>query len=87
MRLRTVAAAVAGAALLASCGSETTAPPAQPATSESPSTGHGALARCLSEHGVPVAPGPAAGPPPGVDQDTWQKAMNACSTFGPGPES
>jgi len=39
----------------------------------------------LSEHGVPTAPGPALGPPPGVDQDTWHRAMQACSSLAPGP--
>lgn len=53
---------------------------------------HGALAECLNEHGVeePSSPetGPAPGPapaPPGVDQDTWEDAMQACSSLGPGP--
>jgi hypothetical protein len=34
---------------------------------------------------VPTAPGPALGPPPGVDQDTWHRAMQACSSLAPGP--
>jgi hypothetical protein len=39
----------------------------------------------LSEHGVPDAPGLALGPPPGVDQNTWHSAMQACSSLAPGP--
>ena len=50
-------------------------------------TGHGGFAHCLSEHGAPTAPGPAAGPPPGVDQDTWHRAMQAYSALAPGPAS
>ena len=38
-------------------------------------TGHGGLAHSLDEHGVPSAPGPGGGPPPGVDPGTWQRAM------------
>jgi hypothetical protein len=34
---------------------------------------------------VPIAPGPAVGPPPGVDQDIWHRAMQACSSLAPGP--
>jgi len=45
------------------------------------------LAQCMSEHGVPAAPGPVAGPPPGVDQQIWQRATAACATFAPGPAS
>ncbi len=60
------------------------APPEQSPTSVAP-TGHGTLAHCLAEHGVPAAPGPAVGPPPGVDQDTWRQAMQACSSLAPGP--
>jgi len=64
--------------------SANTPPPEQSSTSVAPSV-HGGFAHCLSEHGVPAAPGPAAGPPPGVDQDTWQRAMEACSALAPGP--
>ncbi|GAT12053.1 hypothetical protein H7I77_09380 [Mycolicibacterium novocastrense] len=60
------------------------APAETTTTSETPS-GHGSLAQCLDEHGVPAAPGPAAGPPPGVDAETWNRAMQACATFAPGP--
>jgi uncharacterized lipoprotein YbaY len=85
MRLLPLAAAVAMAVSLASCSSETPDPINPPASSDTPTTGHGALAECLSEYGVPAAAGPVAVPPPGVDQDTWQKAMQACSPLGPGP--
>jgi hypothetical protein len=78
-----LAAAIAAAGLLVACSSNTTD---QPATSTSVApTGHGTLAQCLSEHGVPMAPGPAVGPPPGVDPATWQQAMQACSSLAPGP--
>jgi len=79
------AAAAAVALVLASCSSKSPDPTNPPATSETPSTGHGALAECLSEFGVPAAAGPAAGPPPGVDEDTWHEALQACSPLGPGP--
>jgi hypothetical protein len=78
-----LAAGIAAAGLLVACSSNTTE---QPATSTSVApTGHGTLAQCLSEHGVPMAPGPAVGPPPGVDPATWQQAMQACSSPAPGP--
>ncbi|WP_101951919.1 hypothetical protein [Mycobacterium sp. 3519A] len=83
MRALALAAGVAAAALLAACSSNSPAPQ-QSSTSVAPA-GHGSLAHCLSEHGVPAAPGPAAGPPPGVDQNTWHQAMQACSSFAPGP--
>jgi hypothetical protein len=83
VRAFTVAAALAAAGLLAACSSGATKPE-QSSTSVAP-IGHGGFAHCLSEHGVPTAPGPAAGPPPGVDQDTWHRAMHACSSLGPGP--
>lgn len=56
---------------------------AQPTASETPS-GHGSLAQCLTDHGVPAAPGPA-GRPAGVDPGVWNEAMQACATFAPGP--
>jgi hypothetical protein len=74
MRALSLAAGFAAAVLLAGCSSTSVAP-----------TGHGGFAHCLSEHGVSIAPGPAAGPPPGVDQDTWHRAMQACSSLAPGP--
>ncbi|MET0455559.1 MAG: hypothetical protein ABW137_27275 [Mycobacterium sp.] len=90
MRLVRLAAALAAALLLAACGSAPPAPPQEQSgtSSSAPATaGHGALANCLSDHGVPAETGPAVGPPPGVDQDVWQKAMTACSTLAPGPAS
>ena len=82
MRTAWLAAGVAAAGILAGCSSS---PPAQQSTTSVAPTGHGSLAQCLSEHGVPAAPGPAAGPPPGVDPDTWDEAMQSCSTLAPGP--
>ncbi|HEX5144130.1 MAG TPA: hypothetical protein VFW21_09690 [Mycobacterium sp.] len=53
---------------------------------------HGAFAQCLHEHGVSEpaggSVGPAAGPvaaPAGVDQHTWDSAIQACATLEPGP--
>ncbi|MGV0792975.1 hypothetical protein [Mycolicibacterium sp. XJ1819] len=82
MRITWLAACLSAAAILAGCGSE---PPAQqPSPSVAP-TEHGSLAHCLGEHGVPAAPGPAVGPPPGVPAETWQQAMQECSSLAPGP--
>jgi hypothetical protein len=85
MRLIAPAAGLAVAGLLAACSSSTP-PPEQSPTSVAPAS-HGGFAHCLSEHGVPAAPGPAVGPPPGVDQATWHRAMEACSSLAPGPAS
>ncbi|MCV7000324.1 hypothetical protein [Mycolicibacterium alvei] len=70
----------AAAAILGACSS----PGPQPAPTEPPAE-HGSYAHCMSERGVPVAPGPVAGPPSGVDEQTWQQAVKACSTLAPGP--
>jgi hypothetical protein len=78
-----LAAGLAAAGLLAACSSNT--PPAEQSPTSATPTGHGGFAHCLSEHGVPAAPGPAVGPPPGVDQNSWHQAMQACSTLAPGP--
>lgn len=86
MRVHWLAAGVAVAGILAGCSSNS--PDEQPTTVEStiaPSNGHGSLAQCLSEQGVPAAPGPGGGPPAGVDPDTWQQAMQSCSSLAPGP--
>jgi hypothetical protein len=84
MRARGLVVACAAVAMtLSGCASKE---PAEQ-TPGTTTTGHGSLAHCLSEHGVPAAPGPTAGPPPGVNQDTWHRAMQACSTLAPGPAS
>jgi hypothetical protein len=83
MRAQWLAAGMAAAGLLAACS--TNAPPAEQSPTSVAPTGHGTLAHCLGEHGVPAAPGPAVEPPPGVDPDTWQRAMEACSSLAPGP--
>ncbi|KUH80793.1 MULTISPECIES: hypothetical protein [unclassified Mycobacterium] len=86
MRAIWLATGVVAAAILAGCASD---PPAEQQTTTSNTSnapaGHGSLAQCLNDHGVPAAPGPAAAPPPGVDPDTWHRAMQACASFAPGP--
>jgi hypothetical protein len=84
MRALAIAAGLAAAGLLAACSSNPPAPE-QSSTSVAPAAGHGGFAHCLGEHGVPAAPGPAVGPPPGVDQNTWQRAMQECASLAPGP--
>jgi hypothetical protein len=86
VRVISMAVGLAAAGLLAACSSNTAPPQQEPSTSVTPA-GHGGFAHCLSEHGVPAAPGPAAGPPPGVDQNTWHNAMQVCSSLAPGPAS
>ena len=83
MRAFVLAAGIAAAGLLAGCSSDA-APAEQPTTSESPA-GHGSLAQCLNDQGVPAAPGPGGGPPPGVSEQTWNDAMRSCSSLAPGP--
>ena len=83
MRIALVAAAIAAAGFLVACSTSETAP--QPTSTPVAPAGHGSFAHCLGEHGVPAVPGPAAGPPPGVDAGTWHKAMQSCSTLAPGP--
>jgi len=82
VRGASLAVVFAAAGLLAACSSNTP-PPQQSPPSDAP-TGHGGFAHCLSEHGVPTGPGPA-GPPPGVDQASWHRAMEACASLAPGP--
>jgi hypothetical protein len=83
VRAASLAAVFAAAALLAACSSNP--PPAQQSPTADTPTGHGGFAHCLSEHGVPTGPGPMAGPPPGVDQSSWHRAMQACASLAPGP--
>lgn len=78
---RAVMMVAATAVTLAACSSNEP----QPAPSSEVPAEHGSLAHCLTEHGVPAAPGPIMGAPPGVDQQIWDQAMRACSTLGPGP--
>lgn len=84
--------AAAAAALLAGCSSTPT--PGSPPTAISPGptttsiapAEHGSFASCLQQNGVSESGGSVVlGPPPGVDQATWDKAMKACSTLAPGP--
>lgn len=82
MRAGWVTVGIAAAGVLAGCSS--TPPTEQAPASEAP-TGHGSFAHCMSEHGIPAAPGPAVGAPPGVAEQTWRDAMQACSSLAPGP--
>ncbi|HYP94883.1 MAG TPA: hypothetical protein VER34_17605 [Mycobacterium sp.] len=85
MRATTLAAGFAAAGFLAACSSNT---PTGEQTSTSVATDRTRWFRPLPERaGRAAAPGPAAGPPPGVDQDTWHGAMEACSSLAPGPAS
>ncbi len=84
MRRATLAVA-ATAIVLAGCSSASTPPETSP-PAPAPA-GHGSLAECLQTHGVSDSGGGPAvlGPPAGVDQESWDKAMKACSTLAPGP--
>ncbi|MGE0214297.1 hypothetical protein [Mycolicibacterium sp.] len=82
MRRRLV---VVAALLAAACGSPEPPPAEAPSVVTSTSVGHGSLAYCLSQHGVPAPPGPPSGPPPGVDPQTWDDALQECSSLAPGP--
>jgi hypothetical protein len=83
------------AALTVGCSSQPTSPPeSNPPESNPPETSfpaeHGSYAGCLAEHGVeqPPALGPAPGPvapPDGVDDSTWEQAVQDCADFAPGP--
>lgn len=87
MRRPAVAVAL-GAVLLSPACSSDQAPPSEPGpASSAPPAAHGSLAECLRDQGVPESAGPAAvlGPPSGVDETTWERAMQACSTLAPGP--
>lgn len=77
---------LAAAVLSGACSTAQSPPEPAPAT-PAPATAHGSLAECLRAQGVPESAGPAAvlGPPSGVDETTWEQAMQACSTLAPGP--
>jgi hypothetical protein len=91
MRQRAMATvlAVAGFAVACSAPAEDSpgpsAPPAPTSTSVVPSVGHGSLAYCLSQHGMPAPPGPTTETPAGVDPAAWEKAMAECASLAPGP--
>jgi hypothetical protein len=77
-----------GVVLTSGCGSSDTPEQVAPKTT----TEHGSYAQCLAEHGVDTPPAPALGPapgpaaaPPGVDETTWQQAVQACTELAPGP--
>ncbi|MGK2880050.1 MAG: hypothetical protein ACSLE6_04405 [Mycobacterium sp.] len=75
-----IAAAVAAA--LVGCSSDEPAEQSPTSTTSE----HGGYAHCLSEHGITTPPaGPGA--PPGVDEETWREAQEACATLAPGPNS
>ncbi|MCT7657670.1 hypothetical protein [Mycobacterium deserti] len=84
MRALVLAAGIAAAGLLAGCSSDSDSTEQTTTTTQAPA-GHGSLAQCLTEHGVPAAPGPSAGPPPGVSEQAWNDAMQSCSSLAPGP--
>ena len=86
MRALRTAASVGAALLIAACSSKQA--PSQPTTTDwEPLPAHGSLADCLKANGVTETGGApiVLGPPAGVDQGTWDKAMKACSTLAPGP--
>jgi hypothetical protein len=77
----------------------TTTPSSTSAGSSTAPRAHGAYEQCLTDHGVPAPsenrPGPAPGPPPegtpgsspppppGVDEATWDNALNTCRSLAP----
>jgi hypothetical protein len=87
VKLLRTAATISAALLIAACSAKQS--PSQPTTTdwEPMPASHGSLAECLKANGVPDSGGPAAvlGPPAGVGQADWDKAMKACSTLAPGP--
>ena len=92
MRLRATgtllaALVVNSLALVPACSSTSSSPtsPTTSSTTSATSTSHGAFGECLRKHGVPEAPGPTGGLPPGVDQTTWDNAIQACGTLAPAP--
>ncbi|MDA2889504.1 hypothetical protein PDG61_01135 [Mycolicibacterium sp. BiH015] len=85
MRRLGVYAAIAAAAAVTACSAQSEPAGESTPSSVTPSVGHGAFAYCLSQHGVPAPPGPAADPPAGVDRKTWETAMSECASLAPGP--
>ncbi|WP_371870870.1 hypothetical protein [Mycolicibacterium hippocampi] len=92
MRRPVIVAALAAAGVAAAACTAPEDPPNGPdtaptstSTSVTPSVGHGSLAYCLSQHGMPAPPGPTADAPPGVDPAAWEQAMAECSSLAPGP--
>jgi hypothetical protein len=88
MSIRTTAGlcAVLVSAAFTGCSSDTAPSQQTPPAPESGQHGahHGGYAGCLAEHGVPTPPPGPDGPPPGVDQATWDKAVQACASQAPG---
>jgi hypothetical protein len=80
-------AAIGAVLLIAACSAKQSPSESTTTDGEPTPAAHGSLAECLKANGMPDAGGPAAvlGPPAGVDQATWDKAMKACSTLAPGP--
>ncbi|MGH3675944.1 MAG: hypothetical protein ACRDU5_09460 [Mycobacterium sp.] len=72
-------------ATFAGCSSDTAPSQQTPPPAEAPR--HGTYAGCLARHDVPTPPPGPGGPPPGVDQATWEKAVQACASLAPGPVS
>jgi hypothetical protein len=85
-------AAIVSLTMLPGCSgtSNTPTPTTAPAST---GTKHGAFGECLRAHGIADPPhnpaGPSSGgtpaPPPGVDQSTWDTAMQACGSLAPAP--
>jgi hypothetical protein len=94
MAARTPLIAVASLVALAmvqACSGTSSTPAPSATTSSNPAsssttapTRHGAFGECLRQHGV-TAPPPGPAPPPGVDQTTWDNAMQACGSLAPAP--
>ena len=85
---------LAALAFVPACSGTPSAPQTTAPATSTPQTKHGAFGECLREHGVTQPPGPAPGPAPdqgtppppaGVDQKTWNDAMQACGSLAPSP--
>ena len=91
-RIRTVTTAALGVAFLSAAVACSSA-----ASADQPPGNHDAFMQCMTENGVPapLAGGPDGhgGPPvggampapPGVDQQTWDNARQACESLAPAP--